>query len=128
MNFKKGITVLFLALFAHSVTGHEGHDSALAKSQFGGIVKKTKNAYIEVVKDETIEIYVMNHDYKSLATPTLKVNAVAETKGKKIPLKLDLKDKKFVVATDLSKEKHFKLNVQVKIDTKDESAVFPLEN
>lgn len=79
------------------------------------------------MQDEEIEIYVSNHDYKTIVGPKLDIKAVADIKGKKIPLKLDLKKSNYVVTTDLSKEKHFKLNIVLKIDGKEESVIFPLE-
>lgn len=128
MNFKKAALVtMFLALAAVSFA-HEGHDSATAKSLHGGIVKKTANAYVEVLQDEQIEIYISNHDYKNFITPKLEVSAFADVKGKKTPLKLESKGTHFVVTTDLKNEKHFKLNVVIKNNKKEEAAVFPLEN
>lgn len=127
MNFKKLLTAILLA-FSVTVFSHEGHDSGTLKSMHGGIVKKTKNVFVEVLQDEQIEIYVSNHDYKNIITPTLEVSAVADVKGKKLPLKLDSKKTHFIVSSDLKKEKHFKLNVTVKVDGKDETVVFPLEN
>ena len=128
MNFKRIFLALIFNLFAISSFAHEGHDSATAKSLHGGIVKKTANTYVEVLQDEQIEIYISNHDYKNFITPKLEVSAFADIKGKKLPLKLESKGTHFIVATDLKKEKHFKLNVVIKNNKKDESAVFPLEN
>lgn len=126
MTFKK-LLILITFTLSSSIFAHEGHDSATAKSLYGGVVKKTKNAFVEVLQDETIEIYVSNHDYKSIVSPKLEIKAVAEIKGKKLPLKLELKKTNYVVVTDLSKEKHFKLNVILKSDGKEETVAFPLE-
>lgn len=131
MNFRKSITLIFLLITLGSlgpVFAHEGHDSALAKSLYGGIVKKTANTFVEVVQDEGIEIYINDHDYKNLVAPTLEVTAMADVKGKKIPLKLEQKKNHFLVITDLKKEKHFKLNVSMKFKNKWETVAFPLEN
>lgn len=127
MNFKKVITAACL-LFSLTAVSHEGHDSGTAKSMHGGIVKKSKNAFVEVIQDEGIEIYISNHDYKNIIDPKLIISALADVKGKKIPLKLESKKTHFIVSTDLKKEKHFKLNVTMKIDGKEETVVFPLEN
>ncbi len=127
MNFKTLITVCCLLLSFNSFS-HEGHDSGTAKSMHGGIVKKSKNAFVEVIQDEVIEIYISNHDYKNMIAPGLLVTSFADVKGKKIPLKLESKKTHYVVTTDLKKEKHFKLNVVIKIDGKEESVTFPLEN
>lgn len=126
MTFKK-LLILITFIFSSSLLAHEGHDSATAKSLYGGIVKKTKNAFVEVLQDENIEIYISNHDYKSIVGPKLEIKAVADIKGKKIPLKLEMKKTNYVVVTDLSKEKHFKLNVILKSDGKEETVIFPLE-
>ena len=127
MIFKQLILCLFL--FSNFVVNaHEGHDSAMAKSLYGGIVKKTLNSYVEVLKDESVEIYISTHGYKNMISPKLSVNAIAEVKGRSIPLKLELKKTSYVVTTDLSKEKHFKLKIILKINGKDEIVVFPLEN
>lgn len=128
MNFKKIITLILFLIGMSSVIAHEGHDSAMAKSLYGGIVKKTANTFVEVVQDDGIEIYINDHDYKNLVGPALEVNAVAEVKGKKIPLQLELRKNNFLVKTDLKKEKHFKLNVSMKFKNKWETVVFPLEN
>jgi len=128
MSFRKVIFIIGFVFSAFSLSAHEGHDTGVAKSLYGGIVKKSKNVFVETVQDEKIEIYITDHDYKNLITPSLKVSAFAEIKGKKIPLKLESHNKKITVATDLKREKHFKLNVVVKINGKDEKVVFPLEN
>jgi hypothetical protein len=126
MTFKK-LLILITFILSSSILAHEGHDSATAKSLYGGVVKKTKNAFVEVLQDEAIEIYISNHDYKSIVGPKLEIKAVADIKGKKIPLKLEMKKTNYVVVTDLSKEKHFKLNVILKNDGKEETVIFPLE-
>lgn len=128
MIFRKVIFFMVFVLSAFSLNAHEGHDTGTAKSLYGGIVKKSKNIFVEIVQDEKIEIYVTDHDYKNLVTPGLIVSAFAEVKGKKIPLKLESHNKNLTVVTDLKKEKHFKLNVVVKVNGKDEQVVFPLEN
>lgn len=127
MIFKKLLVLVTIMLSCSSVLAHEGHDSATAKSLYGGIVKKTKNAFVEVLQDETIEIYVSGHDYKSIVGPKLEISAIAEVKGKKTPLKLEMKKTNYVVLTDLSKEKHFKLIVILKSNGKEETVAFPLE-
>lgn len=128
MTFKKLLLFVTLTFLSMVVVAHEGHDSATAKSLYGGTVKKTKNTFVEVLQDESIEIYVSNHDYKSIVGPKLQIQANADIKGKKIPLKLEMKKTNYVVTTDLSKEKHFKLNVMLKTDGKEETATFALEN
>ena len=127
MNFKKLLVLLTLLLSFTIAFAHEGHDSATAKSLYGGIVKKTANAFVEVLQDDAIEIYISSHDYKSIVGPRLSVNAVAEIKGKKLPLKLEMKKTNYIVVTDLSKEKHFKLIVTMKTNGKEETVSFPLE-
>lgn len=127
MTFRKLFFLASLIVTSASVLAHEGHDSATAKSQYGGVVKKSKNAFIEVLQDEVIEIYISGHDYKSIVGPKLDIKAEADIKGKKIPLKLEMKKNNYVVMTDLSKEKHFKLNIILKNDNKDETVSFPLE-
>ena len=128
MTFKKMFTLVLFVLSLSSAFAHEGHDSATAKSLYGGIVKKSANTFVEVVQDEGIEIYINDHDYKNLVSPALEVTAVAEVKGKKIPLKLEQRKNNYLVTTDLKKEKHFKLNVSMKFKNKWETVVFPLEN
>lgn len=127
MTFRKLFFLAALTFTSISIMAHEGHDSATAKSLYGGVVKKTKNTFVEVLQDEVIEIYVSGHDYKSLVGPKLTIKAEADVKGKKIPLKLEIKKNSYVVMTDLSKEKHFKLNITIKNDNKDEAVTFPLE-
>lgn len=128
MNFKKLALCTVLTLSTFTIGAHEGHDSGMAKSVHGGIVKKTSTAYVEVVQDEGIEIYVTDHSYKNLITPKLAITALADIKGKKVPLKLDSKNTHYVVGTNLSKEKHFMLKISLKLNGKDEVVVFPLEN
>jgi hypothetical protein len=84
---------LFFALLTILITfngvAHEGHSETSLKSIHGGIVKKTNNAFIEVVQDEgKIEIFVTGHDYKNIIDPKLSFKAIAEAKAKKIPLTL----------------------------------------
>ncbi|MEA9358473.1 hypothetical protein SHI21_19710 [Bacteriovorax sp. PP10] len=128
MSFKKMALVTILTLTTLSLYAHEGHDAGMAKSLHGGIVKKSKNVFVEVVQDEGIEIYITDHEYKNLVSPKFPVTAYADVKGKKIPLKLESHATNLTVTTDLKKEKHFKLNVVVKFNGKDEEVTFPLEN
>lgn len=128
MIFKRLVLAVIFTLTTVSGFAHEGHESGVAKSLYGGVVKKSKNIFVEVVQDEKIEIYITDHEYKNLVSPKLSVSAYADVKGKKIPLKLESHAKNLTVATDLKKEKHFKLNVVVKFNGKDEEVVFPLEN
>ena len=130
MIFKKSLLSLLFCFLSVQVFAHEGHDAATIKSMHGGIVKKTKSAYVEVVQEEgKIEIYISNHDYQNISTSTLAVTAIADVKGKKIPLKLNAMDNHFEIANELKNEKHFKLNIDIKLaKSKKESVVFPLEN
>lgn len=128
MIFKKLVFAIVLTLTSFLLFAHEGHESGIAKSLHGGIVKKSKNVFVEVIQDENIEFYITDHDYKNLISVKLPVSAFAEVKGKKIPLKLESQATKIIVLTDLKKEKHFKLHVVVKLNGKDEEVVFPLEN
>lgn len=128
MNFRNLVILFSLLISSISLNAHEGHDSATAKSLYGGVVKKTKNTYVEVLQDEKIEIYVSDHEYKSLiGSSKLSLKATADVKGKKMPLKLELNKNNYIVVTDLSKEKHFKLIIELKVNEKEETATFPLE-
>jgi len=121
--------VLTSLLFTLNVMAHEGHSETSLKSMHGGIVKKTSNAFIEVVQEEgKTEIFVTGHDYKNIIDPKLSFNAVAETKNKKIPLALSIEKDHYLVTTDLKNEKHFKLNISLKNAAKEEKASFALEN
>lgn len=128
MSFKKIVLIVAFTLTSFAAHSHEGHDAGIAKSLHGGIVKKTKNAFVEIVQDDKIEIYVTDHNYKNLISPGFLVSAFAELKNKKIPLKLEPHNLNLIVVTDLKKEKHFKLNVVLKISGKEEQVTFPLEN
>lgn len=128
MTFKKTALAVVFAFTSLSIHSHEGHDTGATKSLQGGIVKKTKNTFVEVVQDEKFEIYVTDHNYKNLISPNFKVSAFADVKGKKIPLKLESHGTNLSVVTDLKKEKHFKLNVVLKINGLEEQVSFPLEN
>ncbi|QDK42360.1 hypothetical protein DOM21_13080 [Bacteriovorax stolpii] len=128
MNFKKTALALIFAFTSLSIYSHEGHDTGATKSLHGGIVKKSKNAFVEIVQDEKVEIYVTDHSYKNLISPNFIVSAFADVKGKKIPLKLESHGSNLSVVTDLKKEKHFKLNVVLKINGQEEQVSFPLEN
>ena len=129
MNFKKLLIVTLLTFTSVLAIAHEDHSAATIKSLHGGVVKKSASTFVEVIQEEgKIEIYVSSHDYKNLVSPKLEVSAFADVKGKKIPLKLNPTKSNLLVVTDLKKEKHFKLNVILKIAGKDEVVVFPLEN
>lgn len=128
MIFKKLAIALSVIFLSMSVQAHEGHDSAMVKSLHGGMVKKSTSTYVEVLQDEKVEIFVTSHDYKNLVNPSFQITAMAEVKGKKIPLKLEIKKDNVLVLTDLKQEKHFKLNILMKINGKEEAVSFPLEN
>ncbi|AUN97651.1 hypothetical protein C0V70_05885 [Bacteriovorax stolpii] len=128
MSFKKTAMAMVFAFISLSIHAHEGHDTGATKSLHGGIVKKSKNAFVEIVQDEKIEIYVTDHNYKNLISPNFIVLAFADVKGKKLPLKLESHGANLSVSTDLKKEKHFKLNIVLKINGQEEQVSFPLEN
>ncbi len=128
MSFKKTALAIIFSFTSLSIHSHEGHDTGATKSLHGGIVKKSKNAFVEIIQDEKIEIYVTDHNYKNLISPSFSVSAYADIKGKKTPLKLESHGTNLSVATDLKKEKHFKLNVVLKVDGQEEQVSFPLEN
>ena len=128
MIFKQFVVAVCLLSFSFATFSHEGHDNGIAKSMHGGIVKKTKNTYIEVLQDESIDIYISNHDYKNIISSNLKISINAIMKNKKTPIEFKISENHLKVITDLKKEKHFKLNINVMIEGKEESVVFPLEN
>jgi hypothetical protein len=128
MNFKSLLVVALITLTSFTGFAHEGHETVGAKSLHGGVVKKSKNVFVEVVQDENIEIYITDHAYKNAISSHMPVSAYADVKGKKIPLKIESHNSNYIVTTDLKKEKHFKLNVVIKFNGKDEKVVFPLEN
>lgn len=130
MIFKKSLLSLLFCFFSVQVLSHEGHESAGLKSLYGGVVKKSPNAFVEVVQEEgKIEIYISNHEYQNIIASKLALSSFAEVKGKKIPLKLKKMDNHFEVINELKKEKHFKLNVSFKLGSNsEETVVFPLEN
>lgn len=123
------LVVFVTATLSLNIMAHEGHSETSLKSMHGGIVKKTSNAFIEVVQEEgKTEIFVTGHDYKNIVEPKLALKASAETKGKILPLDLAIEKDHYLVTTDLKKEKHFKLNVLIKNAAKEEKASFALEN
>jgi hypothetical protein len=125
----KFVVTVVLALLSFNTFAHEGHSETSLKSMHGGIVKKTSNSFIEVVQEEgQTEIYVTGHDYKSIVDSKLSLKATAEIKGKNQPLDLKIEKDHYIVATDLKKEKHFKLNVVIKNADKEEKTSFALEN
>jgi glutamate/tyrosine decarboxylase-like PLP-dependent enzyme len=129
MNFKNLSLAILLSFSSVFVFAHEDHSATTIKSLHGGIVKKSASTFVEVIQEEgKVEFYISNHENKNIVSPKLEVTAFAEVKGKKIPLKLKATNNAFEVMTDLKKEKHFKLNVIIKIAEKEEKVVFPLEN
>ena len=130
MKFKLlAVSLAVLATFSFNTMDHEGHNETSLKSLHGGIVKKTSNAFIEVLQQEgKTEIYVTGHDYKNIVDAKLPLKAVAELKDKSLTLGLAIVKDHYLVTTDLKKEKHFKLVVHIINANKEENASFALEN
>ncbi|MDO9182704.1 MAG: hypothetical protein Q7U04_09860 [Bacteriovorax sp.] len=128
MKFK--FVILFLGISLSTVSlAHEGHSETSLKSIHGGIVKKTSNAFIEILQEDgKIEIFVTGHDYKNIIVPKLAFSATAQTKTKSIPLVLLVENDHYIVANDLKNEKHFKLNIVLRKSGKEEKTSFALEN
>lgn len=123
---KKLISIVLFAL-SLSVLGHEGHDTSSIKSRFGGVVKSSKNAFIEVVQSgKSLEIYLVEHSGKEIQKFD-HVKLIAESKGKTQELKWQADGKKIIVSALPSDFRHFKLTVSFEANKKVESSVFNLE-
>lgn len=88
---KKYFLLAFIALTSLAVVALEDQPEFAAKH--GGIVKKTTNAFLEVVQDkDRTSIYITGHDHKNITDQKLSLSAIANVNGKQYPVKLSFEN------------------------------------
>lgn len=128
--------ILLIALPLSSALAHEGHKEASLKSFHGGIVKKTTNAFVEVVQLEgDVQIYLRDHDDKALEVSGVVVGGEFKDSKKKVqPLQLKLEAGKYYkVLNDTKNQNFFSLTIKITGKSKNitftkDQVVFNLEN
>lgn len=107
-------------------------DDMTLTAKRGGIIKMTKNAYLEVVHEkEQTKIYVTGRDYRNIADEKLTLSAIAYVDGKKYPMQLTFKNDHYSASpgnTYLQKEKNFVLMLTISLPGSVDTASFNLEN
>ena len=107
-------------------------EQAEMKAKHGGIVKKTTNAFLEVVQDkERTSIYITGHDHKNITDKKLSLSAIANVDGKKYPLQLSFENDHYSASpanSYMRKEKNFVLMLSISFSGKVDRASFKLKS
>ena len=100
-------------------------------AKHGGIVKKTSNAFLEVVQDkERTSIYITGHDHKNISDKKLSLSAIANIDGKQYPLQLSYENDHYSASpanSYMHKEKNFVLMLSISFSGKVDRASFNLK-
>ena len=100
-------------------------------AKHGGIVRKTNNAFLEVVQDkEQTSIYITGHDHKNITDKKLTLSAIAQVDGKEYPVKLSLENDHYSASpanSYLRKEKNFVLMLTISFSGTIDRASFSLK-
>jgi hypothetical protein len=87
------------------------------KALHGGIVKKTNNAFLEVVdQNERTSIYITGHDHKNITDKKLSLSAIAQVDGKQYPVQLNFENDHYSAGpanSYLHKEKNYVLMLTI---------------
>ncbi len=127
----KHLLTVFFVLFSQLSWAADATSEITAK--FGGVVKKTENAIFEVVHEkERTSIYITGRDHKNITDQKLSLSAIANVKGKKIPIELSFENDHYSAKPGNSymhKEKNFVLMLTVTLPSKKtETTEFYLNN
>lgn len=105
-------------------------DEAILKSQYGGIVKKTNNAILEVVQEkERTAIYITGHDRKNITDQKLSVSAIARVGNKEYPLQISYENNHYSARpanTYMHPERNMVLMLTIKFPNSVDRATFNL--
>jgi len=100
-------------------------------AKHGGIVKKIKNAYLEVVQEkERTSIYITGHDHRNITDKKLSLSAIAHVDGKEYPLQLSFENDHYSTSpanSYLHKEKNFVLMLNISFSGTVEKTSFDLK-
>jgi competence protein ComGC len=124
------LSLCFIVVFSCQLLAIEALPNLTAKH--GGIVKKTSNAILEVVRDkEHTSIYITGHDHKNITDKQLSISAIAQIDGKQYPLQLSFANNHYSVNpanSYLRKEKNFVLMLTINFSGTVDRASFNLLN
>lgn len=100
-------------------------------SKHGGIVKKTKNAILELVQDnDRTSIYITGHDHKNITDKKLSLAAIAHVDGRQFPVKLSFENDHYSVSpanSYMKPEKNHVLMLTITISGTVDRASFDLK-
>ncbi|RPJ74295.1 MAG: hypothetical protein EHM20_10845 [Alphaproteobacteria bacterium] len=100
-------------------------------AKHGGIVKKTSNAFLEVVQEkERTSIYITGHDHKNITDKKLSLSAIAHVNGKKFPVQLSFENDHYSaspVNSYLHKENNYVLMLTISFSGTVDRADFNLK-
>ncbi|MFA6236353.1 MAG: hypothetical protein WC635_03410 [Bacteriovorax sp.] len=120
------LVLIFIASQAFSTD-----DIPELKAKHGGIVKKTKKAFLEVVQEkERTSIYITGHDHKNITDNKLSLSAIAQIDGKSIPVQLSFENDHYSASpanSYMHKEKNFVLMITIKFSDTIDRASFNLK-
>ncbi|MDD4973313.1 MAG: hypothetical protein PHY93_03135 [Bacteriovorax sp.] len=106
-------------------------ETAEFKALHGGIVKKTNNAFLEVVNDqERTSIYITGHDHKNITDKKLSLSAIAQVNGKQYPVQLNFENDHYSASpanSYLHKEKNYVLMLTISFSGTVDRANFNLK-
>ena len=119
-----------LLFFSFISNAQEKANELVAKH--GGIVKKTNNAFLEVVQNnERTSIYITGHDHKNITDKKLSLKAIANVNGKEFPLNLSFENDHYSASpanSYLHKEKNYVLMLTISFSGSLDKANFNLKS
>ncbi len=130
---KKYLLALGLILtYATNLLAVDAQSESEIKAMHGGVVKKTSNAFLEVVQEkERTSIYITGHDHKNITDKKLSLSALALVNGKQYPVQLSFENDHYSVNpanTYLHKQNNFVLMLTISFSGKVDRASFDLKN
>lgn len=101
------------------------------EAKHGGIIQKTKSAFLEVVQDkEHTSIYITGHDHKNITDKKLSLSAIANVNGKKYPMQLSFENDHYSAKPTnsyLHKENNYVLMLTISFSGSKEKVNFNLQ-
>lgn len=127
---KYWFTSFYIATLSFQLLAVE--NSVEFSAQHGGIIKKTDNAFLEIVHEkEHTNIYITGHDHKNINDKILSLSAIAQVNGKKYPMRLSFKNDHYSASpanSYLHKENNFVLMLTISFSGKVDRANFNLKS
>jgi superfamily I DNA and RNA helicase len=118
-----------LVFFIFSSLSIFANDVQVINSMHGGMIKKTDTALIEfVTTPEKANVYITDPNKKNLASDKLTISAIANIKGKEVPMNLSFENDHYSLSpySNLKEENNYVVSFTISfpLPGKTEKAIF----